>query len=875
MEESKMPLEYFDSKTPPLPPTTTATTASTTTGTATTTTTSKSKRIRLVKRLLSYAVLLSILIWGTSFLFITISNFQYQYVSYKSQIRELELFQQQSLADFHLESKDNYASPSSKDTNFDGKLPFSKKVSDKHVLAPKLHEIQWIREPRSIYDDKGTYVIEAGNGGDNFKVIVKSIADDSYSHVLIDQSTFTYHHHNYKIEKYIASPDLQKVILKTNSTSLWRYSSVALYWVLDVESKKINPIFNQHDKISTVSWSPDSINVAFIYNNNIYVKNTANDQLVQVTHDGSDEIFNGKPDWVYEEEVFGTDIVLWWSPNGEKFAFLKSNNTQVPEFTVPFYAQQGHLDYPELVKIKYPKAGYPNPIVDVFTFDLQKNKVEFHHLKSDKIETSDRLVTEVVWVGGEDLLVKTSNRASDLLEIFLVAGKYKEAATAQLVRTNTAHNSWFEITSHTLYVPKNESVGRKDDGYIDTVVVDGYNHLAYFTPATSSKYQLLTKGKWEVVGGVGAFDYNKNNVYFTSTMKSSIERHIHSINLLDRTNNGLPFVKDITAKEGYYSSSFSSGGRFLFLSDLGPGVPTQRINDLKLGKNVKVIEDNSDLVKKLREYAIPEVKYGTVELKGEKGEKFLVNSKEIFPPNFTKDKKYPVLFFIYGGPGSQQVDKRWSLSFSSVIAAELDAVVVTVDGRGTGFNNLNYDLGQDFKFIVRDKLGKYEPIDVINAGKVWAKKSYVDPDRIAVWGWSYGGFLTLKTLETDVDEPVFSYGLAIAPVTRWRLYDSIYTERYLRKPQDNPEGYLYGSIHNVTNFEHVKRFFIGHGSGDDNVHVQHSLQLLDEFNLAEIENFEFMLFPDSNHGMNYHNGMKVVYDRILDFFRRAFDWEFV
>ena len=176
---------------------------------------------------------------------------------------------------------------------------------------------------------------------------------------------------------------------------------------------------------------------------------------------------------------------------------------------------------------------------------------------------------------------------------------------------------------------------------------------------------------------------------------------------------------------------------------------------------------------------------------------------------------------------------------------------------------------------MRDKLGKYEPLDVIAAANKWAEKSYVDPERIAVWGWSYGGFLTLKTLETDVKNPIFNYGVAIAPVTRWRLYDSIYTERYLNTPAENPYGYETGSIQNVTNFKHVKKFFIGHGSGDDNVHVQHTLQLLDEFNLAEVENYEFMIFPDSNHAMNYHNGQKVVYDRILLFFRRAFDWEFV
>ncbi|WLF76527.1 hypothetical protein PVL30_000229 [Lodderomyces elongisporus] len=834
---------------------------------------SKSGSPRNFKRYFAFGILLSVLVWGSSFLLITIQSFGNSF--YIQSLQSLQSQQVSFKGLSHDEGIDTvqYARPSLKSPDLGGKLSFTKKVFDEHVLDAKLHSIQWIQTPESLYDDQGTYVINEGNDDQGeLNIVVKSLANESYSYSLIDHSTFKYKEIEYTISDYVASPDLQKVILKTNSSSSWRHSSLALYWVLDVKKKEINPLHsNIQDKLSTVSWSPDSTHVAYIYNNNIFLKDTELDKTIQVTKDGSTEVFNGKPDWVYEEEVFGTDIVLWWSADGSKFAFLKSNNTDVPEFTIPFYAQKNHTDYPELVNIKYPKAGYPNPLVSVLTYDVKKGKVSNHLLETSTIDPLNRLITEVVWVGDE-LLVKTSNRASDLLEIFLIG---QDESGVKLVRTHEAKDSWFEITSHTLYVPQNKTAGRQQDGYIDTVVVDGYNHLAYFSPPSSSQYELLTSGNWEVVGGVAAFDYTRNNVYFISTIKSSIERHIHSVNLLDRSNDGLPFIKDITAKEGYYSSSFSSGGRFLLLSDLGPGVPTQRINDLKLGKNVKEIEDNQELAQRLRDYALPEVKFDTVELTDEQGEKFLINSVETLPPNFDENKKYPVLFFIYGGPGSQQVTKRWSLSFSTVVAAELDSVVVTVDGRGTGFNNLNYKLGQKFKFIVRDKLGKYEPVDVINSAKIWAKKSYVDPDRIAVWGWSYGGFLTLKTLETDYEDSVFNYGVAIAPVTRWRLYDSIYTERYLRTPQENPEGYLTGSINNVTNFEHVKKFFIGHGSGDDNVHVQHTLQLLDEFNLAEIENFEFMIFPDSNHGMSYHNGNKVVFDRILDFFRRAFDGEFV
>lgn len=819
----------------------------------------KVRRTRNLKRLTAVGIVFGILIWGSSFLVSSIDHF-------------LTTLETKSYHDIHFhvqefESELNeaiFATPSNKPTEFGDKIPLNKKIFDEHVLTAKQHQIQWIRAPSSIYDDRGTYVIKNEKKDGDFEVVIKSVADEEYNQVLIEKSRFKYKDADYKVEDFIASPDLRKVILKTNVTSQWRHSSVGLYWVLDVATQQVEPVSNE--KISTVSWSPDSLKVAFIYNNNIYLHDLSLNEALQVTKDGSAEIFNGKPDWVYEEEVFGTDLVLWWSPTGDKFAFLKSNNSEVPEFVIPFYAQNNFEDYPEIVKIKYPKAGYPNPIVDIWTYDLNERKARKHDLKSKNIELSERLITEVVWVGDE-VLVKTSNRASDLLEVYLVGEE------SRLVRSHTAEKSWFEVTSHTVFVPKNKTTGRQKDGYIDTIVDNGFNHLAYFSPPDSSEYELLTKGNWEVVGGVGAFDHNTNAIYFTSTLKSSIERHVHSINLLDRSDGGFPYIRDITATEGYYSSSFSSGARFLFLSVLGPDVPKQQINDLRLENKVKIIEDNSELIEKLRKYVVPEVRYSTVELKDEDEESFLANAVEILPLNFDKKKKYPVLFQIYGGPGSQTVDKRWSISFNSLVAAELDAIVVTVDGRGTGYNNLNHKLGANFKFIVRDKLGKYEPKDLISAANIWAEKSYVDRERIAIWGWSYGGFLTLKTLETDDKDPVFNYGVAIAPVTKWKLYDSIYTERYLRTPQDNPLGYEIGSIHNATNFKHVKKFFIGHGSGDDNVHVQHSLQLLDEFNLAEVENFEFMIFPDSNHGMTYHNGQKVVYDRILDFFKRAFNYE--
>lgn len=773
-----------------------------------------------------------------------------------------------------LTSSENAKAFPGKQDSVNGKIPLTFGAVREGLFKPNYKQVQWILSPESDTNDQGTYLLnDKVNGTTNYAV--KSILDDSYHYTLFDNSSFVFEGSAYNVDSLVASPDLNKAILKTNTTKSWRHSSFALYWVLDVKTQKIEPLFD--DKVSVTSWAPTSTHIAFIYENNVYVKDLGLSSIAQITFDGDENIFYGKPDWVYEEEVYASDIVLWWSPKGDKLSFLKFNDTLVPDFPIPYYVQNGHEDYPELVSIKYPKPGYTNPTVDLLVFDLKSagTKQDLLHtadLSSESI--SQRLVTEVLWVSDDFLLVKTSNRASDILEVFLVSSE-NEAQT-KLIRSHHAKDSWFEVTNNAFFVPKNESVGRNLDGYVDLVVRDGYNHLAYFSPPENPNGVLLTKGNWEVLAN--HLDFLNNEMYFLATRKSSIERHIYSVNLVDALSSSVPTIKNVTdlSEDGWYSGSFSSGARFLLLNYRGPGVPSQRLIDLHSKETVKIIESNDELAKIRKEYDIPESHYSVMYLgkDEETGGRILANTVEIRPLNFNPNLKYPVLFYVYGGPGSQMVTKEYAVGFSQVIAAELNAIVVTVDGRGTGYNNYDETMGSKFKFIVRDRLGHFEPMDQIAAAKIYARRKYVDPERIAMWGWSYGGFLTLKTLETDLEDRVFSYGVAVAPVTKWKLYDSIYTERYLRTPQENPEGYETASIYNVTNFANVTRFLMMHGSGDDNVHFQNSLRLLDEFNLAGVENFDFMVFPDSDHSISYHNGNIVVFDRILGWLRRAFKGDF-
>jgi len=275
------------------------------------------------------------------------------------------------------------------------------------------------------------------------------------------------------------------------------------------------------------------------------------------------------------------------------------------------------------------------------------------------------------------------------------------------------------------------------------------------------------------------------------------------------------------------------------------------------------LERNERLADMAKKHDLPTEIYSTVTIDG-----FEFQVVERRPPHFNEKKKHPVLFFLYGGPGSQTVNKAFTIDFQSYIASSLGYIVVTVDGRGTGF------IGREARCIIRGNLGYWESRDQIETAKIWAKKKYVDSSRLAIWGWSYGGFMTLKTLEQDAGQ-TFSYGMAVAPVTDWRFYDSIYTERYMHTPQHNLGGYENATISNMTALHQNVRFLLMHGVADDNVHMQNSLALLDKLDLAGVENYDVHVFPDSDHGIYFHNANRIVYDKLSNWLINAFNGEWL
>ena len=738
--------------------------------------------------------------------------------------------------------------------------------------SAKSHSISWIADPEDKTD--GLLLEEGASGKDYLVVEDVRAADDSEGdarepRTLMKDSRFTFNDQSFSPQYTKPSPDLTKVLIGVAREKNWRHSFTATYYILDVSTQNVEPLvpLDAGARIQLAQWSPQSNAIAYTRDdNNLYVRKLDGDskqKITQVTRNGGAEYFNGVPDWVYEEEVLQGREATWWSSDGKHLAFLRTNETGVPEYPVQYFLSrpsgtepaEGEERYPETRLIKYPKAGAHNPVVDVRFYDLETEEV-FSVDADDQFPADDRIVNYLGWAGADKVLIKQTNRVSDILKVIHVDISKRKARTVRSRDVGSEDGGWFEISHDLTFVPKDPANGRPDDGYVDSVIHDGYDHLAFFTPLDNGTPIMLTSGEWEVEDAPSAVDPKNNLVYFKAAKRAPGQRHIYSVSLLGDSE---PEALADGDAEAYYDASFSTGAGYALLSYKGPKIPSQRVvstPSLKGDAYERVIEENSELAEKARKHALPILKFGTLDLSDD----VQVEYMERRPPHFNPSKQYPVLFQQYSGPGSQQVDKKFAVNFESYVASTLGYIVITVDPRGTGFK------GRKHRVCVRDKLGVLEATDHIAAAQQFAKESYIDESRLAIWGWSYGGFTTLKTLEVDAGQ-TYSYGVAVAPVTDWRLYDSVYAERYMRLPDDNEGGYIESSVHNATALGESVRFLLMHGVADDNVHFQNSLILLDELDQAEVENYDVHVFPDSDHGIYFHHANKIVFDSELPWIR--------
>ncbi|KAG0099083.1 hypothetical protein BGZ93_009277 [Podila epicladia] len=714
-------------------------------------------------------------------------------------------------------------------------------------FTPRFQSLAWMP-----YGEDGVYS-RVNEHGD----IILTSVDGSEPRVFLPGANVT----NSKGEKipffsFQISPDEKYVLLGSDRRKQWRHSFNATYYIYNMETFELKTLLEGPGEplVEYVIWSPVGHSLAYVQDNNVYVYQDLAHRR-QITFDGAVTIFNGITDWVYEEEVFGSPSALWWSPDGMSIAFLRFDETKVPEFHYSLY-MDGQLDapaYPRDIMMKYPKAGFPNPIVELHLFNLQSEVTPsaVHPLEvvdlSQVFDVEDRIIAEVKWAteGSDALLVKVQNRVQNHEKLVLVN---PGSLTGKVVREWNAgkdDGGWIDMQQSIRYVAPSKAVSA--GGYLDIGNNNGYNHIALYTPINNPNPKWLTSGEWEVQT-ISAVNDNTGTIYYISTEKSGVERHLYSVSLASGEREALT---DVT-QTGYYTASFSTGAGYYLLSYRGPDVPWQKVKKADDAKFNTDLEENKDLRAVIEKIQVPTRRWSTVKLNGRD-----CNYMEFLPPGFKPEQKHPVLFQVYGGPGSQLVDTQFQLGFSAVIAAaeKLRYVVVVVDGRGTGVQ------GRDFRIQVVNQLGKYETEDQIAAGQHWKTLSYVDPERVAIWGWSYGGFMASKI--TEADSGVFKAAMAVAPVTDFRFYDSVYTERYMNLPSTNA-GYDTTMVSNMTGFNNSE-FLLIHGTGDDNVHVQNSYVLMDRLTLAGNHRYKSHFFTDSDHGIRTHNANHEIYWLLAEF----------
>jgi len=558
-------------------------------------------------------------------------------------------------------------------------------------------------------------------------------------------------------------------------------------------------------------------------------------------------MFHAVPDWVYEEEIFGVAYAFWWSPDANYLAYLSFNETGVGTFTVPYYMDDQEIapPYPSELELRYPKVGTTNPTVQFTLLDTQTFKGS--PISVEVFEANDTIIGEVAWVTDEhsSVLLHIFNRVQDMEKYVLVD---VESGNTNTVRERDGSDGWLDNNLAINYIGSVN--GSNETWYVDLSDQSGWNHL-YLFPVQGGDNITLTSGEWEVTN-ILSVDTERELVYYRSTTFHSTSRHVYSVSYT--TGEVTPLVND--EEPAYYSASFSPAGGYYLLSYQGPDVPYQDLYSTNSSEPLSTITNNSVLYDALQEYNLPNISY--FELEHPDG--YSINVMQRLPPNFNASHQYPVLFIPYGGPGAQEVSQTFSaLNFKAYIASdpELAFITYTVDGRGTGYK------GRAFRATVASHLGRYEPLD-----QIWAAEqlismfSYVNPQKFGIWGWSFGGYLSAKVVELQGSGGPFSLGLITAPVTDWRFYDSMYTERYMKTSAMNEAEYNETAVRNATGFKDIRGgFAIMHGLGDDNVHYQNTAALVDLLVAEGVtsEKMDMFAFTDSDHSINYNGATTYIY----------------
>ena len=636
------------------------------------------------------------------------------------------------------------------------------------------------------------------------------------------------------IAGYEFSPNENKLLIYTNVKKRYRRTFRAEYYVYDIKRNEIQSL-SDNGAQEVPLFSPDSRYIAFARENNLFLKKLDFNTEIPITSDGlKDNIINGTPDWVYEEEFTATRY-FEWSPDSKMLAFVKFNESKVPQFAYLLYKdkssdKQELTLYPGIVQFKYPKAGENNSKVSVCVYD------EFYKsIKTMQLPDADQdyYIPRIKWTNSVDqLAIFKLNRNQNKLDMLLA--NPKSTLSKLTLRQEDKYYIDFENIDFTHFSADNLY-------FIGVSEQDGYRHV-YQYRINGTVVKQLTKGNWDVTNVYG-YDENKKILFYQSAESSPLQRDVYAIDAKGKKTR-------LTDGKGTHTGSFNSTMSY-FVDDASnseiPNIITLRTFT---GTSVRLVENNSKLSAQFKALNLPHKEFFNFST----SENVKLNGWMLKPTNFDPTKKYPVLLVQYSGPDSQDVLDKWKIDWEYYLATQ-NYVVVSVDGRGTGAR------GSEFRKCTYQQLGLLETKDQIETAKYLGKQSFIDKDRIGIWGWSYGAYMTLMTMSGD--EKVFKAGIAVAPVTDWRLYNSAYTERYMRRPQENFKGYDQSSA--LLRADKLQgNLLIVHGTADDNVHTQNTMLYIDRLVAAD-KQFEMQLYTDKNHSILGNQTRRHLYTRMSEF----------
>ena len=705
-----------------------------------------------------------------------------------------------------------------------------RRIELRDVVVDQTFSQKTVSGLRSMNDGLNYTTLEEGTKIVRYSYKTGNKLDEIFNLSKIEAAPFT------SFVDYSFSNDETKILFTTKKQAIYRHSFSTEYYIWNLTTKEMTPLSaNGAQQLAT--FSPDGERVAFFRENNLFVKSLKFGTESQVTRDGKrNEIINGAPDWVYEEE-FSYTKAFEWSPDSKFLAFVKFNETEVPMFNIPMYQGQNpelkeNQLYPGSYSYKYPKAGEKNSVVSVHVYDLKSKSSVTVEVGNDQ----EQYIPRIKWTAdASDLAVMKVNRLQNNVDIVL-ANPYTGDTRAFFSEKNKRYIS-VSFYDDFVFLPDNKYIVMNSER-------NGYSHL-YLYDRQGFQVKQLTDGNFDVTEFYG-FDPVKKEFYYQAAKESPLRREVYSVSL-DGKKSG-----KLSSQSGINRAVFSAGQKYFINYFNNAETPNLVMLHDQAGKHIRTLEDNSELKNLIKEYSVSKKEFFSFKT----SEGVELNGWMLKPANFDPAKKYPVLMTQYSGPNRQKVLDSLVINWNEYLAQE-GFVVACVDPRGSAAR------GEEFRKMTYQQLGKYESDDQIEAARYLGTLPYVDKNNIGIWGWSYGGFIAALCMEKGAD--VFKAGISVAAVTNWRFYDTVYTERYMRTPKENPDGYEENSP--LTHAGKIKGdFLLIHGSADDNVHFQNAMEFSERMVQAGVQ-FDMAFYTNRNHSINGGDTSMHLYTRMTNWLK--------